>query len=338
MEPQVNASAPASVNLITNQGIQGMSGGLSVMQSLMSSNFNVESLRTQALLRKDEWIQYDQAIVNVARQRLVGVADLMERGLTYSIPNALGTTSVEWEKISDMDDAVVNMSGVTDGGNARVVFDLDSQPLPIIHRDFQLNIRTLEASRRRGDSLDVTQAIVAARKVSERIESMLFKGATGINNGGKTIYGYTTATNRNTGSVTASWASATGDQMVTDVLRMIDAAAGDNMYGPFALYVPVSVFNRLGNDYKAASDKTILQRIKEISGVEIVKPSYNLTGTQIVLVQLSSDTVDLLDGIQPTIVQWDSNGGMTANFKVMAIMAPRIRNDYSGNSGIVHFS
>lgn len=333
MEPEVQVTA---LQGNANLAIPGM--GMTVQQLLLGNNFNVNALRTEAVLRKDEWVHYDSAVINVARQRLVGIADLIENNLTYNVPNALGVTSVEYEKASDIADASISMSGVTDGGNTRMAFDIDSVPLPIIHRDFQVNIRALEASRRNGTRLDTTQASVAARKVSEKVEQMLFAGAAQINIGGKKIYGYTTAPSRNTGSVTASWASATGEQIVTDVNRMIDAAAGDNMYGPFALYLPVSVFNRLGNDYKANSDKTILQRIKEISGIQIVKPSYNLSGTNIMLVQLSADTVDLIDGLQPTIVQWDSHGGMVVNFKVMAIMAPRIRSDYEDRSGLVHFS
>jgi hypothetical protein len=43
-------------------------------------------------------------------------------------------------------------------------------------------------------------------------------------------------------------------------------------------------------------------------------------------------------GLQPTTVQWDSHGGMVMNFKVLAIMVPRIKTDSASQSGVAHFS
>lgn len=309
-----------------------------IAQRLLESNFNVNALRPQGVLRKDEWKLLDDKVIEVARTRLVAVKDLMDLGLTTNIPNALGVPQVDYERVSSMTAAEVSMSGVTQGVNDRMLFDLKSTPLPIIHKDFQINIRALASSRNKGMPLDTMQAALAARLVSEKVEAMVFGGYSAINIGGATIYGYTTATNRNTGSVTATWVTTTGENMVTDILRMISAACGDNMFGPYGLYVPQAVYNRLGNDYKANSDKTILQRMLEIDQLQFVRPSTNLSGTNIILVQLTSDVVDMLDGLQPTTVMWDEQGGMVTKFKVMAIMAPRIRDDYAGQSGIVHYS
>ena len=79
----------------------------------------------------------------------------------------------------------------------------------------------------------------------------------------------------------------------------------------------------------------------EIPDLEFIKISRNLPGGasgQIILVQLTSDVVDMIDGLQPTMVQWESQGGMVVNFKVMAIMAPRMKSDAANQSGIAHFS
>lgn len=322
---------------ILSGGANGLTAQGGVASVLLANGMNVNALRTNDVLRKDEWVNYDNTVVEIARERLIGVADLLNAGLRYDLPNALGTTKLEWEQISDMTAADINMSGVTPGRGDRQTFDLESLPVPIIHKDFSINIRTLTASRTTGQSLDTTQAAMAARLVSEKTEDLLFNGATiiGTNNA---IYGYLTAPNRNTGSVTANWATATGEQIVSDVLSMIDDAVADNMYGPFMLYVPVDVHVHLGDDYKANSDKTIMQRLKEIPGIMDVKPSSRFGGQNIVLVQMTSDVVDMVVGMQPTPIQWDSNGGMTTNFKVMSIMVPRIKDDLNGQSGIVHYS
>jgi hypothetical protein len=229
------------------------------------------------------------------------------------------------------------MSGLSVTPNDRQEFNLNTLPLPIIHKNFNINIRHLYSSRRIGTPLDVTQAALCARIVSEAIETMLFAGTTvlGTNN---LIYGYTTATYRATGSVSAPWSTATGTQIVTDTLAMIQAAVNNNMYGPYGMYVPSAVFTAMGGDFKAASDRTVLERVLAIPGISSIKQSKDLTASNVLLVQMSSDVVDLVDGMQPTTVEWEGEGGMVTNFKVMAIMIPRIKNDYVHQSGIVHFS
>ena len=337
--PVLNTSpnTPASLDIIQGNGSGGAVGMGAVAQLMLKNGFNVNALRTQALLKKDEWVRYDNAVLEVAQKRLVGVADLMAAGLTYNVPNAMGVTKLEWERVSDMLPAEISMAAVTPGRNERIDFDLQSMPLPIYHKDFHLNIRMLQASRNGGMPLDTTMAEMCARRVSEAIESTLFLGNTALGSN-LALYGYTTSPTRNTGSVTASWATATGAQIVGDVQRMIGMMIADNMYGPWVLYVPYTAHTHMSDDYKAESDKTIMSRVLEIPGIQAVKPSYFLSGNNVVMVQLSREVVDMIDGIQPMTVQWDSNGGFTTNFKVLAIMVPRIRNDYDGQSGLVHFS
>jgi hypothetical protein len=53
---------------------------------------------------------------------------------------------------------------------------------------------------------------------------------------------------------------------------------------------------------------------------------------------MSRDTVDVIDGLQPTPVMWESHGGMMMHFKVLSIMVPRLKSDFNGNCGIAHFS
>lgn len=339
--PENNLNAPAAVEIFNPTAINAQSGLFAAGgpgMKLLRSGFDVQALRTLDVLRNRDWVAVDNAVVDVARAQLLGIADLLARGLTFPLPNALGVTRVEWERISDMDPAEISMAGVTEGRNDRVLFDLQSIPIPIVHKDFWINIRALEASRRGGTPLDTTQVRLATRKVSERLEDILFNGTTAIGTN-TPIYGYLTAPNRNTGSVTASWATtATGAQMIADVLAMIGKSTADNMYGPWMIYVPIPVWVRLLDDFKANSDKSIISRILEIPGIMDVKATSQLTASNILMVQMSSDVVDLIDGMQPTVVQWQEMGGMIFNFKVMAIEVPRIRNDILTQSGIVHYS
>jgi uncharacterized linocin/CFP29 family protein len=212
-------------------------------------------------------------------------------------------------------------------------------PLPIIHKDFQINIRKLEASRSTGQALDMAQMTMAGTLVMETIEAMVFLGhATRV--GASQIYGMTTQPDRNTGSVTANWDSVatTGAQKLTDIQAMIAAMQADNMYGPYGLYIPATAYQNLNLDYVAAYPKSQLERLMETPNLDFILPSKDVPAGSVTMAQLSSDVIDEVIALQPTIVQWDTNGGMTKNFKVMAIMIPRIRSTITNQSGIAHFS
>ena len=218
-------------------------------------------------------------------------------------------------------------------------------PLPIIHKDFTIQLRHLEASRRSGQSLDVTQAEDAARQVSETIEGMTLNGLTsgstlGFGSSSAQLFGYTNRTNRNTVSLAQNWDASgkTGEEILSDVLSMITAANNDRMYGPYMLYIPGDYYVSLLDDFKSNSDKSILSRILEIPTILEVKPADKMTADNVVLVQMTRSNVDMVTGMEPTVVSWEGQGGMVLHFKVMAIMVPRIKLDAGNRSGIVHLS
>ena len=333
-----------TIDLITSDG-NAVSAHGGVAEKLLSNGMNPAALRTNAVLRKDEWEQLDTAVVEIARERLNAVGDLVSRGLTYEVGNGMGTTIVQHETVSEMTRAQVTMDGVTRGENDRVTFSLVSTPLPVIHHDFQISARVLAASRQSGSPLDTTQVEEATRQVAETTEDLLVNGVEsgdsktlGFGSGAAVIYGYTDRPNRNTYSLAGAWnlAATTGEDIIADVLAMVAAIQVDRMFGPYILYVPSNFWVKLQDDYKPNSDKTILQRVREISGIEDVKPVDKLADSNVLLVQLTKSNVDMVIGMQPTTVQWETQGGMMMMFKVMSIMVPRIKLDHDNRSGVVH--
>jgi len=210
----------------------------------------------------------------------------------------------------------------------------------VIHKDFSFSIREIEASRSGNMPLDTTMAELAARKVAEKVEEILFTGASTYTFGGGTIYGYTDEPNRNTGSLTGNWdeSAQDGSDILGDVIAMKQAAISDRAYGPYVLYVPTNYEATLDDDFKASSDVTIRERILRISNIQDVKVADKLTDDNVLLVQMTSDVIRLVNGLPITTVQWDSEGGMKINFKVMVIQVPQTRHDQSGRCGIVHYS
>lgn len=312
----------------------------SVADVLLANKFNANALRSNTTLRKDEWIHFDEKLIEEVTQRMVGVNDLMSRGLRFDIPNGMGSTTVEWETVDETREAEVNMDGIARAQSDRLDFAPHSLPLPIVHRDFYINSRVLAASRTRGESLDVTNMRIAARKVSEKVEDILFNGITGYNFAGGVIEGYTTFTDRNEVTLGTAWTDSgiDGEDILAQVLEMIDAAHTDRMFGPYIMYVPTAYWVKLLEDFKANSDKSTISRVLEIPTLTDIKVADFLAADNVLLIQMTSDVVDMVVGMQPTTVQWESDGGFLLNFKVMTIMIPRLKSTDAGRSGIVHLS
>lgn len=320
--------------------IYGNKFGGNVAERLLKSGMNVNSLRTNSVLLYDEWKQFDDVVLQASMQRLNGVADLMTRNLVLRFPNGLGKTVLATQNANEIGDAEVSMDAVTKGKRSMPKYDIEYLPLPIIHQDFQYSIRTLEAARNGNEPLDTTMAAKAARKVSEKVESFLFQGSGNYAFGGGTIYGYVDAPNRNTVAIGVPWdsSSSTGEQILNDVKAMKQAAINDRHFGPYVLYVPTNYETVLDGDFKVNSDKTIRQRILEIANITDVKVSDFLASDNVLLVQMSDDVVRMVEGLPIQTLEWDSEGGMVVNFKVMTILVPQIRNDQTLRSGIVHLS
>ena len=293
-------------------------------------------LTTNSTLRHEEWERYDAKLLQIARQRLNGIADLQSNGLTFDV-GGLGVMLSLYERVGDMTAAEINMDGMTDAQKDRVTFDQVGVPIPIFHKDWTLNKRQLLASRTRGEGLDVTQMAIATRLVMDSLEDCLFNGISNFTVDGKDIYGYRTHPNRNTEDLT-DWTNAAARKIVEDVKKMLDKAYADNMFGPFTIYVSKNIWAEIQLDYNdQKGDRTYKERIEAFADISMVKPGDSMPADQVVMVQLTDDVVDLAVGQDIVNVEWQTHP-MQSQFKVYGAMAPRVKADKDGHSGIVHGS
>ncbi len=304
---------------------------------------NKKNIRVNAgTLLKDEWKLYDDVVLMIAQERLVGVGDLLSRGLTFNVPNALGVTVLEYEHASGIEAAQMSMDAVTRGRGDRPEFTLNYLPLPIVHHDFSLSIRSLTSSRRRGTPLDTFMVAAATREVTEFIENMLFNGpnSSTFAYGGGTIYGYCNHTSRIQYTTLSDWGSSgiTGKEIQNDVLNMIQLAIDKKHYGPYGLYIPTEYETAMSEDYTTSYPKSVRTRLMEIEQLEFIKVADKLADDNVVLVELKPDTIRMVVGFQPMVLEWTSHGGMEFEYKVMSIMVPQIRADADSNIGLVHGS
>jgi hypothetical protein len=293
-----------------------------------------------ATLRRDEWKQLDEAVIGISEIRLGGVQDLIDNNLVFTLGNAMGTTVLEWHDVSDAMEADLTMDGVTRSKGDRPVFGTNYLPIPIIHVDYEINARVLEASRKLGNPLDTTSAERAARKVHDKLEGMLFTD-TSYTFGGGTIASYINYGDRNEVTLSENWDASgkTGAEIVDDVLSMKQASIDDYHYGPWMCYIPTAYETKLDADYDATTPgTTIRERILKISGIKGIKVVDKLTANNVLLVQMTSDVVRLVRGMGIQNVEWQTEGNLISKFKVMTIQVPQIRSDQNGKSGIVLLS
>lgn len=297
---------------------------------------NADHIAANATLRKDEWEMVDERVNQVLRERLTIVDDLRGRGLVT--PVSLGTIIRITERLEDFDPAELSYDGDTAPKADRPSYLRDVRPVPVISKDFRINWRQLEASRERGDPLDLTAAETATRKVRDRLQALITLGTTGGPTGSG-IPGFLTAPNRITVDMDNQWTTSDGDPREY-VLKMLEAAYANNLFGPFIIYVPKNYWAMLQDDYsEAKGERTHLERMTAFEDVEAVRPLDALPDDNVVMVQLTRDVMDLSEAQAVTTVQWEKNPFVT-NFRVLTVAGPQIKSIETDEgetvNGIVH--
>lgn len=298
---------------------------------------------THANLRKDEWVQLDDRLIEVARPNLTLIEALRSRGLTRNTD--LSNLTFEWEDVGDFSqDADLDMAFETRAVDEGVHFELNGIPLPIVHKSYHLNRRNLMASRNRGEDLDTTYMSRATRKVVERLEDLV------LNGWGSTVDSYNIpsllGTNQqadiNTATSNNDWddtSGTTADDIRTDVLTQIETLENEN-YGPegtgYLWLLDRASWQALrARDTGTDQERGLQERINEEFGdiLDPVRMDRLATGTSIMLKPIQ-DVIELVVASDLQNVEWESHAGFTMHMKVMGSITPAIKSDQSGQSGI----
>lgn len=307
-------------------------------EAVHASNIGL-SVNTDTTLRPDEWEQLDAAVQEVAREELTVYDYFVEQNLTKPLKNAFGTTVLQWQTISDSQEAIMSIDGVQRGQGDRVQYADNFLPVPILHADYEINARFLAVSRKDGNGVDAEEAANAARRIMEKKEDMLI-GSSTYTFGGGTMYTLLNYTNRNTVTLNGDWNdSATTDANIIDDIRRMKRANKDAYHGSEAvLILPDDYEDKLGEDYSVsgASLMTLRERIMKLGGIKDIIISTRLADNNILLVELNKRTIEIVTGMQLTNVYWETEGGMVGKYKLMEITVPRLKADYNGNCGIAH--
>lgn len=322
----------------TSTGVAGIPRSLA---SGLLKHGSVNEFRAAAPLPLNAQLLFDKAVIKVGMTRLVIVQELLRLGLTFDLPNWLSVPFLYWEGVNRTGQAQRTMNPKARG--ERHVPDRTSFQLPIFAtwEDFSFGIRDIMASERVGAPLDTTMVEQATRNVNEAIEDQAINGA-GFTVSGFGAPGFLTSPVNNyqyTGGT--SWATQTPANILADVMAMIGILQAQFFYGPYILFVPTAYAIPLGKDYATTYSGTILQRILDLnitgapqSSLRVVVAD-QLPANRTILLQPTSDVVDVVVGQQPTLLSWGDDLDFERYFMMLASMVVRIKQDYDGHQGFV---
>ena len=257
---------------------------------------------------------------------------------------------LEFERSTDVGEAVVDMDGMTEGRAFALKFDLQGMPLPITHSDFFLSSRFLAVSKNKGTPMDTRRAEMAGRRIGETIEKTtiglqagpIYGEAAGTrytyaNN--SQVFGYLNHPDRIT--VTGkTWATGSnGSTILGDWLAIREQLYTNKFFGPYIVYTSTDWDQHLDNLFSTTepSAGTLRKRLMEIEDIQDIRRLDYLNSTDAasyvkttIWVQMTPETARAVNGMEITTVQWPSMGGMRLNFKVMCIQVPQIRSRFTG--------
>jgi hypothetical protein len=314
-------------------------------KGIQSPVFNATGLQMRS------WIEIDRAVERATRQRLRAWNDLLAASRRGGF-NAMSKMTLEYQSMTDPGEAVVDMDAMTDARTDRPLFNLRSIPLPITHSDFWFSAREIAVSRNSSTPLDTVMAEAAGRRIAEMIERTLIGVETGVtygtqtagygtHTGTSTVYGYTNFPYRVTKTDLHTPTSANPENVVEDVIEMRETMYSNGYFGPFMLYTSTGYDRFFDDDYfrtgGTSVTRTLRERVESIEGISgIRRLDYLTSGYQMVMVQMTPEVAQAIDGMGVTTVQWESQGGLRQNFKVLGIQVPLLRAPYNGIAGIIH--
>lgn len=304
-------------------------------------------------LRKGDWIEIDKAVVKATRQRLTLVTEL-EAKVSYGGFDAMSKMTHEYEAMSDPGEAVVDMDGITDGRNDHALFTLRSVPLPITHADFHISDRKLAISQNNDTPFDTVMVEAMARRCAEMAERTALGTVTGVEYGTQTagygahqglskVYGLTNFPYRVVKTDLTTPSGTNPEAVKQDLIEMRETMYANGFFGPFDVYYSTGYDAFLDDDYfrsgatTGAMSRTLRERIGEIDNIQTMKRLDFLTsGYQLIMVQMTPDVIQFINGMDWVTMQWPTKGGLMHNFKIMGIKVPVLKAPYNTIAGILH--
>lgn len=261
------------------------------------------------VLTSDEIKYIETVITKTVYPQLVGRMLMPQKILPHA-----GFLSYHYYTETDMGAAIISMKGEMESQDTLDLTENEVK-VPVLHKDYTLHWRDLEARRNAGQDLDTQHAENAARQVAEEEDKLILTGehsgwpALGIAG----LVGSCPAGNRTDGN---AW--TTPANILTDLATGKAGLRALGHYGPYRFVVTPSVYAYMEKIAAggAGSDKWFFQAIGElIGGVENILISGSLFATadagvdEAILVDIGQGNFELIVGLDLSIKATELKSG-----------------------------
>jgi uncharacterized linocin/CFP29 family protein len=189
-------------------------------------------MRDDAPFSDEEWEKLDELVVGVARKLLVG-----RRFIQLTGPLGAGVQTVPVPAVGSAEACLHDEEGCAcEAGECEVIQVTGHKflSLPLIHQDFRLAWRDIEASRQMGWPLELGPAAAASAACARAEDELIFHG--------HPEHGYEgllNATGRHTVSL-GNWDES--GQAFANIVAATEALVADGFYEPFAVVLSPALY------------------------------------------------------------------------------------------------
>lgn len=263
-------------------------------------------MRDGAPLNVVEWEALNRVVQDVMRNQLVG-----RRFLKLYGPLGAGVQVIPTDQFSGRDMGQVGMTGHDD---PVALMNRIYQRVPMIHKDFVLFWRDIEAARTTGIPMDWAMAEAAASFVAQSEDNVIFHGATDQN-----IEGLLTISGRHT-LETSGWDEVgSGFQDVVKAIRQITTSG---FYPPYSVVVGTEGYAQWHRLYGQSGVLEVDQIRKLADGGVFVSPL--IPEKTAIVLAAGAENIDLAVGLDTSVAFLESTN-MNHNFRILETLVPRIK-------------
>lgn len=287
---------------------------------------------------RDNWLTIDEEVMDASAPELTLVQDIISAGRSRTI-DGMATPVHAYQYATDITEAYMGMDPLKRAQRDKPELGLAGVPIPLIWKDLEFGQRELAIATRgsRPFPIDTYTLRLAARKCAQMAEQFVL-GNISFSHQGYTAYGLRNHPSRLTGSLTLPTAAGwTPQTLYNELIQATYSLRQRYQRGPYNVYISPGWTPYLDMDYTEAyggpslSDKLLkLRNVKSIQTVDYM-PDY-----EILVVDLTRESVMVLMGMQPRVVQWSEWGGAAENWRSMLSITPWLRPDSDGFLGVNH--
>ncbi len=294
-------------------------------------------IRVMSSLPEDSWKSVEDMLISEASTPMSAVQDLRNANLV--IQEEFWVKVHEYEVDSGIVEPQVSMGLAHTTAADMPQTTTKGISIPAVRQDFNMDARVKGAwNTKRTFARDVLWKIRDG--FNWTFENALFNGFGDVKVSAATeTYGYINHPDTLVATSTGAW--STPANIETTVAAMIEkmSASPNWARGPYQLLVPDTQYREMANKFMSTTgdESTPYERVMvfpQIAEIKSVATEFLPDGT-VLLVQLTDpNLIAWIEGMPLTMVEFKSPDGITDNWAVMQIGAPRVGSTYNDRSGV----